>query len=120
MAFTDPISITVNAVARSMPRVETSGRKSVYQSADGLWNVTITQIPAKNGGSRKALFAFTQKVQATDPFNAEKSAFKSNGVSVMLDIPDYGFTSTTIDQQVQGMFAYLATAKITQLVGGES
>lgn len=119
MAFADPISITVNGAAKSMPRIEVSGRKAVYQTADGLFTTTITQLSGKNG-SRKGIIRFDQKVNATDPFDAAKVVSKTNGISVMFDIPEFGFTATTVDQQTQGLFGFLATANVTKIFGGES
>jgi len=37
--FTDPLSVTYNSVSKSLPRISTSGPKSLYRTADGEFSV---------------------------------------------------------------------------------
>jgi hypothetical protein len=117
--FTDPQSITVSGSAKSMPRVETSGRKSIYQKSDGLFTLTISHHPSK-GGSRKAIARFDQKVNATDPFDASRVVSQTLGISVMFDIPAFGFDATALDVQWTGFKTWLDSTASGKLFGSES
>jgi hypothetical protein len=48
MAFADPIAnLTIATVAKTLPRVSTSGSKSVYRQSDGLLVETVSHQESK-------------------------------------------------------------------------
>lgn len=115
----DPQSITVSGSAKSMPKVETTGRKSIYQKSDGLFTLTVTQSPQKDG-SKKAVIRFDQKVNATDPFDAAKVVSKTLGISVLVDQPSFGFDAAAVDAHWTGFKTWFDSALMTKIFGGES
>ncbi len=47
--FTDPQSVTVNAIANSLPRVRMDGSASTYADANETFTLTISHQETKNG-----------------------------------------------------------------------
>lgn len=116
MAFADPQSITVNAVAQSMPRVKTEASRSEYQLADGSLKLTISHQDLKSRFRRMA--RIDQRVVATDPLSSENE-YKNTGVYLVIDQPEYGFTVAEIDYIVQALSDWLTTANVTKMLGNE-
>lgn len=118
MAFTDPQSVTINAVAKSMARVESSGRQSVYLKDDGSFAMRISH--QTKGGRVRSLVRIDQVKDATDPYTAETVQSKA-GVWLVMDRPVANYYSATeIDYIVQGFKTWLSTANVTKVLGQES
>lgn len=129
--FSDPQSVTITGfnggVAISLPRVSTSGSKSVYQSNDGLYIVTIShQTSGKPGTASfvtRSMYKLDVRILATDPFNAEKSAYQTFSVHTVLTKPAYGFTASQETEITKAQIANLSAstyAAVGKLIGGES
>jgi hypothetical protein len=116
MAFADPQSITVNAVAQSMPRVKTADARSEYLKADGSLKLTISHQDLKNRFRRMA--RVDQRVVAADPLSSENE-YKNLGVYLVVDQPEYGFTAAEINYVVQALCVWLTTANVTKMLGNE-
>lgn len=121
MAFADPQSVTINAVAVSMPRVgSNSPGTGTYQSADGLVKETISHSSAKQR-TRRVLRLDHSKI-AADPFVSGQNNRYSMSAYLVVDIPNTGYTVTEQKQVIDGLTAYLTAstgARVTQLLGGE-
>jgi hypothetical protein len=116
MAFTDPQSVTVNSVAKSLPRVKTAESRSEYAIADGTLKLTISHQDLKNRFRRMA--RIDQRVVATDPLSSE-SEYKNLGVYCVIDQPEYGFSTAEIDYIVQALADWLTTANVEKLLGNQ-
>jgi hypothetical protein len=120
--FSDPISITVNAVAKSMPRLSTvtAGNKvtTEYGTADGLYSLTISHQRNADGRIR-SLVKFTQKATVTNPLDSTND-YDTESTQIVIDRPAFGFSATQCDYNWAGLKTYLDTAAITKLFGGES
>lgn len=118
MALTDPQSVTVNGSAKSMPRIETSGRQSTYSKDDGTFKLKVSH--QTKGGRIRSLARFDQVKVAVDPLTAENVS-SSAGIWLVIDRPTIGYYSASdIDYMVQGFATWLSTAMVTSLVGQES
>lgn len=118
MAFSDPQSLTVNAVAKSMPLVERNGRSATYSMADGEFNFSISHQTKNN--RKRSLVRVNQRKIATDPYSANSVEAK-HSVWIVLDRPAAGYyTATEIDYVVQAFKTWLSTANVTKIVGEES
>jgi len=117
----DPQSITVNAVAKSMPRLTSEGQHSFYQLADQTFGLDILHRPIKRDGKSRVVsrVAFTQRAVVADPLTAVND-FENVTVSVQIDRPEAGFTSTQIDQMVTGFKSWLDSTMVGKLYGRES
>lgn len=114
--FADPQSITVNAVAQSLPRIQVNPTSSVYQKSDGTRRLTISQDSSK--GRRRSLFRHDVTVVAADPVSAVNVS-KTMSIYIVIDKPDFGFNQTTVEQEVAGTLAALTTAAVDKLYAGE-
>jgi hypothetical protein len=119
--LTDPQTITVNAVAKVMPKVLTDGQHAVYQLADLSFTLDIRHTSRKqNGKARvKSLATFTQRSVVTDPLTSVND-FETLVVSTQIDRPEAGFTSTQVQQLVAGFQAWLTGSMADKLYGRES
>jgi len=119
MAFADPQSVTINAVANSLPRVSSSPNSSVYQKDDGLVRLTVSHQYGKR--NRRTIRVDHRKI-GPDPFTSDNKEF-SMACYLVVDAPTVGYTNTELKQVVDGLTAYLTAstgAKITSLLGGEN
>lgn len=121
MAFSDPITITVNSVAKVMPRVSisSSGKttSSVYATADGLFKLEISHT--RSNGRVRSLVRFTQTAVVTNPLD-QTNDYDTLVDQRVLDRPEFGFSSTQLQQQVAGFSAWEDATVIGKLYGTES
>lgn len=114
--FTDPQSITIDAVANSMPKINSQATKSIYKTADGTLQLTLSHQATK--GRTRRMARVDKVVVAADPLSAVNS-YQTAAVYVVFDTPDVGFTADNIDDIVQGFKTWLSTANVTKILGGE-
>lgn len=120
MAFADPQSVTINAVAVSLPRVSSGQSDGAFQSADGLVRLSVAHSYGKR--NRRTIRLQQSKVTA-DPFIPSQNVKVSMSTYIVVDTPNAGFTVTEAKNVVDALVAYLTLttgAKVTQLMGGES
>lgn len=119
--LSDPQTITVNAVAKVMPKVLTDGQHAVYQLADQTFTLDIRHTPRTvDKKSRvKSLVTFTQKAIVADPLT-NANDFENLIFSVQVDRPLAGFTSTQVQQLVAGFNSWLNGTMVDKLFGLES
>lgn len=115
--FTDPQSVTVAGVAKSMPRIQTTGLKSVYQTNDELFTLTISH--QVTGERIKTLFRLDQKAVITNPLDSSND-YDQLSVYLVIERPKFGFSSTQVNDLAQGMFAALNATAVGKLYGKES
>jgi hypothetical protein len=117
----DPQSVTINAVAVSLPRTGVGAGNAVYTSSDGNVSLAIShQYGAKR--TRRNIRINHRKV-APDPFNSAYNAEYSMSCFLVIDHPKVGYTATEAKQIVDALTAYLTAssgAKVTAALGGES
>jgi len=120
VAFSDPQSITVNAVAQSLPRVSTGTNESSYRKDDGSYRMSIRHSYGKR--TRTNIKVDFVKV-AADPFTPSINKEINMNVGFTVDRPVAGFTNTEIKYVADALVAYLTAssgANVTKLLGGES
>lgn len=119
--LTDPQSITVNSVAKSMPRILNDGNHSTYQMSDQTFSLDVRHTSFKKDKKSRirSLVNFTQRAVVADPLTAVND-YETVSVSVQVDRPEAGFTSTQIDQMVVGFKTWLDSTMVGKLYGRES
>lgn len=120
MAFADPQSVTINAVAQTLPRVETQGSRSVYRKDDGTVSLTISH--QKVAGRSRRMVRLDHSKIAADVFTSDNLKYTTS-VWLVADVPDTGYSVVEQKQIVDALTAYLTAssgARATQLLGGES
>lgn len=119
MSFADPQSVTINAVAISMPRTASGVNSGGFTSADGLTTLAVAHAYGKR--TRRAISLGSSKISA-DPLLPSQNVKFSSTWRLTCDAPVGGFTNTELKLQADGFLAALTAssgAKITQLLGGE-
>ena len=116
--FADPQSVTINAVAASLPRVGSSApqRLGTFQSADGTVRLDVRQDQSQNRFRREV--RLTQKKVAADPISAVNKEV-STSVLIVIDEPKWGFSDTEIGYLTAAMVAWFTNPKRDQVLGGE-
>lgn len=120
MAYADPQSITINAVAISLPRTGSGVSSGDFTSADGLTKLIVSH---QYGRRNRRSLRFQVKKIAADPYVAGASAEVSTSCTLVVDSPKNGYTNAEIKLVLDGMMSFLTAssgAKLTQLLGGES
>lgn len=115
--FTDPQSVTIDAVPHSMPRISTDGTKALYSEADETLKMTISHQESKN--RTRHMVRLDMRVVAADPLTAVNE-YKSAGVYLVIDEPEFGFADADLDNIVQGFTTWLTTANVLKVVASES
>lgn len=117
----DPQSVTVNAVAQSMPRILSEGQHSVFQKSDLTFKLEVRHRSVVRDKKRRvvSLVTFTQRKVVADPLTAVND-YETLAESFQIDRPEVGFTSSEVDQQWAGLKAWADTTMIGKLYGQES
>jgi len=120
MAYADPQSVTINAVAQTLPRVSSGDNKGAFRKDDSTVELTISHAYGKR--VRRVIRLNHNKV-AVDPLVPAYNVPFSMSVSLVVDSPVVGYTVAEQKQIVDALTAYLTAssgARTTQLLGGES
>lgn len=120
MAFADPQSVTINAVANTLPRTGSGANSGVFTKDDGNVKLSVSHAYAKR--TRRTIRLDHSKI-AADPLISAQSIRYSMSAYLVIDIPTTGYTVAEAKQIVDGLTAYLTAssgAKVTQLLGGEN
>jgi hypothetical protein len=120
VGYADPQSVTINAVAISLPRTSSGLSSGEFTSNDGNTKEIVSHQYGKR--TRRSL-RFQAKKIAADPFVAGANVEYSASYTLVVDVPKAGFTVAEQKLVLDGMMSYLTAssgAKMTQLLGGES
>lgn len=115
--FTDPQSVTVNAVAQSMPRIKTDGFSSIYQKSDESFKMTLSH--QKSNKRIRSMARIDQRAIVADPITAVND-YETLSFYVVIDRPEVGFSVTQVEQLIAGFKTWLETTAIGRLYGQES
>jgi hypothetical protein len=112
----DPQSVTINAVATSLPRTQQGNTQNVYTSADGNTSMTTKQNTTATRFRRE--IRLSQKKIAADPISAIN---KEIGVSayLVIDEPRAGFTDAEIGYLIDALKGWLTSTNYNKVLGGE-
>jgi len=120
MAFTDPQTVTFNAVATPLPRTSFAVNSGEFTKDDGLLKLSVNHTASK--GKVRHFMSLTHSKIAADPLQASINVrLQSRGFLVM-ETPPYGYTVAEAKQVVDALTGYLTAssgARATQWLGGE-
>lgn len=119
MALSDPQTVTVNSVAKVMPRVTSNGLSAHYQLADESFALDISHQKTKDRRIR-SLAKITQRAIVTNPLDSTQSDYDTLAFHVVIDRPEYGFTSTDVTNLITGLKTWLDSTMVGKLFGQES
>lgn len=119
MAFSDPQTVTINAVAQTLPRTSFQPNSGIFTKDDGTVRLSIANTYGKR--TRRQLRVDFSKI-AADPLISAQNIRYSMSAYLVVDIPVTGFTVAEQKQVIDALTAYLSAssgARVTQLLGGE-
>jgi hypothetical protein len=116
MAFTDPQTITINTVDKTCNRVKSDGYRSEYQTSDEEVKFTLSHQESK--GRTRHMARVDQRTVAADPLSSVNE-YKTLGVYLVIDEPEYGFTAAEADYVVQALTTWLSSANVLKILGNE-
>jgi len=120
LAFADPQSVTINAVAQTLPRVSSGEQSGTFRKDDGTVSMRVNHTYGKR--IRHSVSLDHQKF-AADPLISSTNVLRSIRVSFTVDAPVQGYTITEQKQIADAVTAYLTAssgARLLQLLGGEN
>lgn len=117
MAFSDPQTLTVNAIAKTLNRVKADGYSAEYSTDDEIFKMRISHQESKSRTRR--MVRVDQRVVAADPLTSVNE-YKSAGVYLVIDEPEFGFTDAEIDYVVQALKTWLSSANVLKILGNQS
>ncbi len=118
--FADPQSLTINAVANSLPRTSSGVNAGVFTKDDGNVKMSVSHSYGKR--TRRQLRVDFRKV-AADPLATGFNKEYSFSTYLVVDHPPVGFTNTEVKYVIDALTAFLTAssgANVTKLLGGES
>jgi hypothetical protein len=121
MALADPQTITVNAVAKVMPRVLSEAFHSVYELADLTFKLEIRHRQIKRNGKSRIVSnaAFSQRKIVPDPLTSVND-YEIFTDSVQFDRPEAGYTSVEVQQHHTGFSSWLDSTMVDKIYGRQS
>jgi len=116
--FSEPQTITVNAVPFALARVSMGDHSGSFSSADGLTTLQISHDLRKRN---RRVVRFVQSKISADPFVADVNRKVNIACTLTIDSDPNGYSSTDVENVAQGLVNFLDTAGIlTKVAGGES
>lgn len=104
MAFSDPITITIAAVAKTLNRLSSTSNNrtitSVYGTDDGVYNLTISHTRTNDGKIRSVSRLDFKKIVA-DPLTAVND-YEILSTYAVSERPEVGFSVTEVKDQLAG------------------
>jgi hypothetical protein len=117
--FTDPITITVNAIAKSLGRTGTGIDTAGYSTADRAYRV---QVSHSYGRRTRRMAKMIHDSLVANPLVSGQNVNQTVSVHLVVDSPP-GYDTTLLKQDVDGYLAWLTAssgAAVTKLLAGES
>jgi len=121
MAFSDPQTVTISAVANSLARVGSGNGTGSFLKDDGTVGLSVAHSYGKTRNRHTVRIDFAKI--AADPLISAQNIRYSMSTYVVVDVPKTGFTVAEAKAIWDGFAAWLAAssgAKMTQLLGGEN
>jgi len=118
--FSDPLAITYDGSAKSLPRVSGSATRTVYRTADGEFEVSISNVATSKDGNR-AEITLSRRLPDPTPSNV----FDDYRVIKNSFTLSFGFDSTRAESSVDlprlrtALLALVDSSFTTRLIGGE-
>lgn len=114
--FADPQSVTVNAVAQSLPRIKVVGMTSLYRKDDGSYELEIGH-DEKNRNRR--VVRINHRKIAADPLTADNVEYTMS-TYIVVDAPKVGYTNTELKDIILGLTGWAVSANVLKVLGGEN
>lgn len=117
--FTDPQSITYNAVAKNLPTIGRTNDASEYKLNDAgvVYKLTIShQFKARN----RAVVRLTRDAFVADTLVPAQNVLASMSATFTLDFPTTGYTAADAQNLGNALVAWLTSSNILRCANGET
>jgi len=121
MAFSDPVSVTVNAVAKSLPRIYSpGGTASNFKTSDDEFKLELSHQEV-NGRRERHFVRLSQRKIGADPLVPATNIESKASVYLVLDNPVTGYSDTELGHLLKALCDFLnVTGNQTKFIGGEA
>jgi len=119
MAFADPQTVTINAIANTLPRTSSGQNAGVFTKDDATVKLGVSHTYGKR--TRRTARVDHQKY-AADPLISSTNVLRSMSAYIVVDVPIQGYTIAEQQQIVAGLTKWLTDtsgSNVTKLLGGE-
>lgn len=116
--FADPQSVTINAVAQSLPAIARTVDNSIYQKDDSTVKLTIAhQFKVERN---RFTIRLDQNKTAADPLASANNKVYSQSVFLTMDKPVAGFNNADTQLLASALVAWLTSGNLLKVLGGET
>ncbi len=119
MAYADPQTVTINAIANTLPRTSSGVNSGTFSKDDGTIKLSVSSAYGKR--TRRTVRVDHQKY-AADPLVSSTNVLRSMSAYIVVDVPIQGYTIAEQKQIADGLIAWLSAtsgSNVTKLLGGE-
>jgi len=120
--LTDPLSVTYNGSAKSLPRISLDSRGSVYRTADGEFEVSISKfLPPRYGIGGAGIF-LARRIPDPTPSNAfddYRSIYNVFGVTYGFDLNTRAEASVDLPRLRTALLSFVDSTLEGRLIAGE-
>lgn len=116
--FADPQSITVNAVAKSLPAVSRGTDSSLYKMDTGDYSLTISK--ARTGSRKRFAIRVDARKIAVDPYTSVNAEFTSTCILSMNLPASGGFTNAEMKDIALALTGWATSANLLKVLGEET
>lgn len=115
--FADPQSITVNAVAQSLPATARNGTSSEYTKDDQTYKLTVGH---QYGNRRRFTVRIDANKIAADPLASANNQRYSASAYLVVDGPNVGYSNAELKDIALALAAWATSANLLKVLGGET
>lgn len=116
--FADPQSVTINAVAQSLPAVSRGPTASEYRKDDATVLMTIGHQYKVD--RNRFTIRLEQTKTAPDPLVASNNKVYGQTVYIVLDKPVVGYTNSEAQLLATALVTWCTPANLLKVLGGET
>jgi len=119
--LSDPLAVTYNSTAKSLPRVSARRDRTVYRTADGEFEVTISNSPIQRNGSNGASIMLARRIPDPTPsnvFDDYREIRNAFGISYVFDATR-AETSVDVPLLRTALLSLVDTTLQSRLISGE-
>lgn len=116
--FADPQSVTINAVAQSLPAVSRGPTTSEYRKDDA--SVLMTIGHQYKTDRHRFTVRLDQTKTAADPLLSSNNKIYSQSVYIVLDKPAVGYNNSEAQLLATALTAWCTSGNLLKVLGGET
>lgn len=119
----DPQSVTINAVANSLPRISSGATSGKFRKDDGNIVLVVSHQKAQGGRKTRSMIRLDHRKIAADPMITAQNLQYGMGTWLAVERPEVGYTLTEAKQVVDGFLSALQASSgllVTKLLGEET